>query len=108
MPPAPGLLSTITCWPSFSVRCSATSRAVMSDTPAPAANGTTTRRGWLGQVWAELRPVVAASRAPASAPRRVMSLMVGFLLAPVELGNAREHDLARAFEEFEQHPEFVA
>src|SRR5215468_4037686 len=103
MPPAPGLLSTITCWPSFSVRCSAMSRAVMSDTPAPAANGTTMRRGWLGQTraeptWAEPRPVVAASRAPASALRRVTSLMVGFLLALVELGNARQHDLARALE----------
>src|SRR5262245_2231928 len=102
MPPAPGLLSTITCWPSFSVRCSATSRAVMSDTPAPAANGTTMRRGWLGQAWAELRPAAEASRAPASALRRVMSLMAGFLLALVQLGNAREHDLARPLEEFEQ------
>src|SRR5262245_30814147 len=101
MPPAPGLLSTITCWPSFSVRCSATSRAVMSDTPAPAANGTTTRSGRLGQVCAEPGLVAAASRALASALRRVMSLMVGFLLALVELGNAREHDLAGAFEEFE-------
>ena len=45
--PAPGRLSTMTCWPSRSVSLGARMRAMMS-VPPPAEDGTTMRTGLAG------------------------------------------------------------
>jgi hypothetical protein len=47
-PPAPGLFSTTTGWPSVRAMCSPTARAVMSAAP-PGALGTTMRTGLAGK-----------------------------------------------------------
>ncbi len=47
MPPAPGLFSTTTGWPSRSLRLFAVKRAALSVTP-PGANGTTQVIGRFG------------------------------------------------------------
>jgi hypothetical protein len=72
VPPAPGLLSTITGCPSCFVKRSPTARAMVS-VPEPAVKGTTRRIGWRGYAlsWAcatpQARPV--ASRQAAAALR---------------------------------------
>jgi hypothetical protein len=45
--PAPGRLSTMTCWLRYSVSFAASSLALMS-TPPPGVNGTTRRIGLVG------------------------------------------------------------
>src|SRR5688572_9852434 len=67
VPPAPGLLSTTTGWPSALASGSLMARATMSLAP-PAAKVTTMRTGFSGQeAWA----APAASRAQAMAVRKV-------------------------------------
>src|SRR6185295_2583442 len=49
LPPAPGLLSTMNCWPRTSVIFKATKRAIVS-APPPGVNGMRMRTGLFGQV----------------------------------------------------------
>src|SRR5687767_8147260 len=51
VPPAPGLLSTMTDWPSSACSGAATRRATMSEEP-PGEKVTITRTGFVGQVCA--------------------------------------------------------
>jgi hypothetical protein len=68
VPPAPPWFSTTTCWPSWSLRYWAVSRAIMS-TPPPAVSGTTSLIGRLGQAsCAGSEPHAAAISA--SAPKQ--------------------------------------
>src|SRR5688572_4434029 len=65
VPPAPGLFSTTTGWPSASDRPGATRRAVMSTFP-PGAKGTMMRIGFAGKACAAAsvaRPAARAARA---------------------------------------------
>src|SRR3954465_6574942 len=55
VPPAPGLLSTMTDWPSSACKGTATRRATISDEP-PGEKVTTTRTGLVGHVWAAAFP----------------------------------------------------
>src|SRR3954471_606903 len=66
LPPAPGLLSTITGWRNASCNLPPTSRASTSTAP-PAANGTMMRTGLLGKFCAEAAPHGATSAAAVSA-----------------------------------------
>ena len=50
LPPAPGLLSTVTGWPKLFVSSMAMAREAMSTAP-PAGNGQIRRMGLLGNVW---------------------------------------------------------
>src|SRR6478672_2908751 len=52
LPPAPGRLSTITCWPSTSVNFGPSRRATIS-APPPGANPTRRRSGFVGKSAAE-------------------------------------------------------
>src|SRR5438270_644673 len=69
LPAAPGRLSTITGWPHFSLKFSATMRGIRSALP-PAGNGTTMRTGFAGHSCAWT--AVASSIATAAAARRLM------------------------------------
>src|SRR5882757_8706237 len=68
VPPAPPWFSTTTCWPSWSLRCWAVSRAIMS-TPPPAVSGTTSLIGRLGQASCAASGPLAATTS-ASAPKQ--------------------------------------
>ena len=80
MPPAPGMLSTMTCWPSSSVIRGERMRATTSIGP-PAANGTTTVGGRVGQSCAGAAAVETANAASAAPTIRLA--FTGVLRAPV-------------------------
>ncbi|MOA26632.1 hypothetical protein D3C78_1474400 [compost metagenome] len=68
MPPAPGLFSITTAWPSVSPIFWATTRAVTSATP-PAPNGTTMRTGLVGKFCAKASGVSSAEATRAASKR---------------------------------------
>jgi hypothetical protein len=67
-PPAPGRLSTTTCWPHAAVSFSPISRAITSE-PSPGGLGTITRIGFEGNAWA------AANGAATRSTMKAINLM---------------------------------
>src|SRR5258708_9298518 len=88
-PPAPGLLSTMTGWPSRSPSLSASSRAGMSVEP-PAAPGTTRVMGRVGQASAAMAAVAHSQAAAASVRRLNMVFLLRACAGPGRL-SARTH-----------------
>src|SRR4029077_4142855 len=62
VPPAPPLLSTMICWPSWSPTCAARGRQKVS-VPPPAGNGLRKTIGPLGQAWARAMAGAASEAA---------------------------------------------
>src|SRR4029077_7370796 len=62
VPPAPPLLSTMICWPSWSPTCAARGRQKVS-VPPPAGNGLKKTIGPLGQAWARTTAGAASEAA---------------------------------------------
>src|SRR3954468_24624270 len=67
LPPAPGRLSTITCWPSAALIGAATRRAMISP-PPPAEDPTMMRIGLVGYACAHAVPTLASTAAIAQIP----------------------------------------
>src|SRR5256885_1839646 len=80
MPPALGLLSMMTGWPSCEASFCATTREVTSATP-PAPKGTTMRMGLFDRGWAWL-VMAASSRAAQARALRVKRRLFMGLLSP--------------------------
>src|SRR5688572_29616226 len=103
VPPAPGLLSTITDWPSSACSGAPTRRATMSDEP-PGEKVTMTRTGLVGQVWADAFPtkntqaskmnIISAPSVGCIAPRRAQQrhMVMAAAIADVE---AHRHDVEK-------------
>src|SRR5689334_3485844 len=85
MPPPPGRLSITNCWPRLVLRCCPTRRAMMSVTPAPAANGTTMRTGRFGYPCPSTPPANSNVNDSIAAPwnrLRKLDCCIGFSLPP--------------------------
>src|SRR5688572_15239295 len=103
VPPAPGLLSTMTDWPSSACSGAAIRRATMSDDP-PGEKVTMTRTGFVGQVWAPAFPktktqarrtnLISTPSVGCIAPRRAQQrhVVMGAAVADVE---AHWHDVEK-------------
>src|ERR1700730_14844496 len=74
VPPAPGLLSTMNGWPSWSDSCAATVRAITT-VALPAGSGTTTCTGLSGQAWENAPPL---ARPSASTAPQIFTCFIGF------------------------------
>ena len=89
-PPAPGLLSTTTCWPSATDSFWATWRPMMSVAP-PAGKGITRRMGLAaGQAWAQA-PEVAVARLSSSAKVWSSFMVVGRWVVMCCLAGPQRH-----------------
>src|SRR5918994_3750169 len=103
VPPAPGLLSTITDWPSSACSGAAIRRATMSEEP-PGEKVTMTRTGLVGHVCAAALPItntqasrmnfISAPSVGCIAPRRAQQryMVMGAAIADVE---AHWHDVEK-------------
>src|SRR5688572_10932498 len=100
VPPAPGLLSTITDWPSSACSGAAIRRATMSEEP-PGEKVTMTRTGLVGQVWAAAFPtkntqaskmnLISAPSVGCIAPRRAQQRHMVMAAAIADVEAHRHH-----------------
>src|SRR5450631_4880235 len=81
MPPGPGMFSTKTCWPNFSVSLAASMREVTSATP-PGPNGSTSRTGFSGH-FACAWPTGANAKSKAADTARAAKKIFLMVILPV-------------------------